>query len=219
MKPKLIIHNSISLDNSITGFDVNMEAHYRIASGYKPDIMLVGSGTAKAGIKEFLTDIPKEDASDFKKPEIKSGDTRAFWAVVDSKGTLINLLHIFRKSGYCRDVIVLVSEKTPENYIDYLEKRDYDYILAGKEHVDYKQAFETLNRKYNAKVIISDSGPTLNNILIEKKLIDEISLLIYPVLAGNKGLSLFKNIKTKVRLELVKNKVIEEYIHLVYKVS
>ena len=53
MLPKIIIHNSISIDGSLTNFDVNMGLHYQIAGNYKPDSHLICSNTAKTGIESY----------------------------------------------------------------------------------------------------------------------------------------------------------------------
>lgn len=220
MLPKLIIHSSISLDCSITGFEANLELHYGILSSYSPDAMLVGSNTAKTGIELFCEEIPPEEESDFVKPEIQPGDPRAFWLLADSRGTLKGLLHILRRSEYCKDVIVLVSEKTPSAYLDYLKERNYDTIRAGEAYVDYRRALEMANENYCFKLVVSDSGSTLNSILLEQDLVEEISLLLSPVLVGKAGKSLFENLeKSGIKLELVKNERMEgNYLHLLYRV-
>ena len=46
------------------------------------------------------------------------------------------LMHVHRKSGYAKDIIVLVSNGTPKAYLDYLKERNYDFIVAGRDHVD-----------------------------------------------------------------------------------
>ncbi len=53
MLPKVVIHNSISLDEPLTNFEPNMELHYRIAGNYKPQVHLIGSNTVKVGIELF----------------------------------------------------------------------------------------------------------------------------------------------------------------------
>jgi 2,5-diamino-6-(ribosylamino)-4(3H)-pyrimidinone 5'-phosphate reductase len=220
MLPKLIIHNSISLDCSITGFEADLELHYGILSSYRPDAMLVGSNTAKTGIELFCEEIPPEEESDFVKPEIQSEDPRAFWLLADSRGALKGLLHIFRRSEYCKDVIVLVSKKTPAAYLKYLKKRNYDFIRAGEAHVDYREALETANERYGFRLVVSDSGSKLNSILLEHDLAEEISLLVSPVLVGKAGENLFGSLeKSGIGLELVKNERMEgNYLHLLYRV-
>lgn len=57
---KVVIHNSISLDGSLTGFEPNMELHYQIVGSYKPDIYFVGSNTVKVGATLY-GEIPAEN--------------------------------------------------------------------------------------------------------------------------------------------------------------
>ncbi|AKB76239.1 5-amino-6-(5-phosphoribosylamino)uracil reductase [Methanosarcina lacustris Z-7289] len=74
-------------------------------------------------------------------------------------------------------MIVLVSEKTPELYINYLKERNYDFIRAGAGRVDVRQALEFANELYGFKLVVSDSGGILNSILLEQGLVEEISLV------------------------------------------
>ncbi|AGF96482.1 dihydrofolate reductase family protein [Methanosarcina mazei] len=220
MLPRLVIHNSISLDGSTTGFDANLDVHYGILGSYEPDAMIVGSNTAKVGTQFFCEKIPPEDKEDFKKPDIHPDDTRAYWMIADSRGTLEGLMHVFRRSEYSKDIIVLVSEKTPESYINYLKERDYDFIRAGVERVDVRQGLEIAGERYGFKLVVSDSGGILNSILLEQGLVDEISLVLTPEIVGKSGTNLFRGIeKSGIQLELSRNEIVEKkYVHLVYRV-
>jgi len=220
MLPRLIIHNSISIDGSTTGFEANIIIHYKILSSYQPDAMIVGSNTAKTGTQFFCDIIPPEEKSDFCKPEIQPDDSRAYWLIADSRGALEGLLHVFRRSEYCKDVIVLVSERTPDPYINYLKERNYDFIRAGADRVDIRQALEIANEKYGFKLVISDSGGMLNSILLEHGLAEEISLVLNPEITGKSGTNLFRNLeKSGIHLELVRDEIVEKkYVHLVYRV-
>lgn len=62
MLPKVILHNSISLDGSLTNFEPNMEQHYRIAGNYKPQVHLVGSNAVKVGVELFGQKVLPENA-------------------------------------------------------------------------------------------------------------------------------------------------------------
>ncbi len=206
MLPRLVIHNSISLDGSTTGFDANLDVHYGILGSYEPDAMIVGSNTAKVGTQFFCEKIPPEDKEDFKKPDIHPDDTRAYWMIADSRGTLEGLMHVFRRSEYSKDIIVLVSEKTPESYINYLKERDYDFIRAGVERVDVRQGLEIAGERYGFKLVVSDSGGILNSILLEQGLVDEISLVLTPEIVGKSGTNLYRGQeKSGIQLELSRN--------------
>jgi len=43
MLPKVIIHNIVSLNGCLTGFEFNLKTYYEIAGTYKPNLVSVGS--------------------------------------------------------------------------------------------------------------------------------------------------------------------------------
>ena len=214
------MHNSISLDGSVIGFEVNMGLHYQIASGFKPDLYIVGSNTAKLGVDMFMAEVPAETKDDFKKPDFDPGDKRAYWVIPDSRGKMKGLLHTMRNSEFGKDVVILASRKTPDHYIKHLDERDYDYYIAGEDQVDFKEALNLLAKKYPARTILTDAGPILNCHLLELGLIDEISLLISPVMVGKDSLDVFAKLDKSINLNLIQQKTYEnDYIHLLYRVN
>ncbi len=215
MLPKLIIHNSITLNGAFTNFDVNMQLHYQIAASFQADMILVGSETAKTGIEMFHQGLPPETEKDFKKPN-KNG---ALWAILDSTGKLKGKLHVLRQSEYCKDIIILISKKTPKEYLDYLKKRDYDFYILGDSKCDLKKSLETLKEKYNAKTIITDAGPTLGNLLLDQDLASQISLLVHPQITKDKK-NIFSNVHKPIKLKLIKRETLEnEFVWLLYQIE
>ena len=200
--PKVIIHNSINLDGSLTGFEPNMGLHYQIAGDYKPGVHLIGSNTAKVGVELFGNGVPLEELSDFQKP--KRDKSLLYWVIPDTKGILKGLLHACRRFEFCRDVVVLISETTPKEYVSYLEKRNYDYFVVGDEHVDLRQALELLSVKFKAKKVLTDTGRILGNLLLKQGLVDEVNLLVHPVIVGEKSYNVFDNISQNLKLKLRK---------------
>ncbi|MFC1944444.1 dihydrofolate reductase family protein [Chloroflexota bacterium] len=182
---KVIMHNSVSLDGAFTDFEVDMELHYRAAGRYKADANLIGSNTISSGIDVYGGEILPEDETDFTRPS--RGANLPYWVIVDTKGITRYQLHTCRRFEFCRDVIVLISEKTDDDYVSYLEERSYDYLVCGTEHVDLEKALGILSTKYGVKTVLIDSGPTLNGVMLSMGLIDEISLLVSPVLVGSKS--------------------------------
>ena len=216
MLPKVIAHNSVSIDGSLINFEVNMPLHYEITEFFAADMQLVGSNTAKSGIKLFLKEIPKETQTDFKKPN-KEG---ILWVIPDTTGKMKGLLHILRQSEYCKDVIVLISEKTSIEYIDYLKERNYTYYIVGKIKCNLKQSLEILNSKHNTRTILTDSGSILTNLLIKLGLVDEISLLVHPVVVGRKAYNIFSYLDKNLKLKLIKNQSFEKgYFWNLYQIK
>ena len=203
-KQKVILHNSISLNGSLLGFDVDMEKHYQIAGSYQADVHLIGSNTVEAGIKMFCPEIPEEEKSDFKKPE--RSRSLPLWVIPDTTGKLQGLHHVYRRFELCRDIVILVSRETPQKYLDYLKERNYDCHVVGEDHVDCRRALELLEKQYDAKTVLTDTGRILNCILISEGLVDEISLLVHPVIVGTNPYTLFDGVKGDIRLELAGTK-------------
>jgi 2,5-diamino-6-(ribosylamino)-4(3H)-pyrimidinone 5'-phosphate reductase len=217
MLPKVIIHNSISLDGSLTDFEPNMALHYQIAGNYKPDAHLIGSKTVKVGAELYGEGVPPEEAKDFEKPE--RDENLPYWVILDTGGALEGLLHTCRRFEFCKDVIVLVSGETPEKYVRHLEERNYDYHVVGRKHVDLKKALELLSVKYGVKKVLTDTGRVLGNFLLNQGLASEISLLIHPVVLGKKSYGMFSNINEAISLKLDKTETLGNgYVWLVYTV-
>jgi 2,5-diamino-6-(ribosylamino)-4(3H)-pyrimidinone 5'-phosphate reductase len=221
MFPKIITHNAISLDGSISGFSIDLEKYYAVAGNLHPDAMLVGSSTAKKGLEMYSDGIPDERPGDFVKPRITEDDRRPYWVIPDSNGLLQGRMHIFRRFEYCKDVIVLLSEKSPESYVKYLMERNYDVIISGHEDVDLKRSLEILANKYDCKIVMTDSGGNLNKALLEEGLVDEISILINPVLVDQRNPKLFRNLslsQNSIKLELIRAEKIDGQLLVHYRI-
>ncbi|HUU05792.1 MAG TPA: dihydrofolate reductase family protein [Patescibacteria group bacterium] len=215
---RVIVHNSVSLDGSLLGFEVDMTAHYRIAGSYKADIHLVGSNTAAAGLKMFYKKLPRETEKDLVKP--KTNRKLPLWVIPDSGGKLKGKLHSLRHFDLCRDIVILTGHSTPKGYLSYLTERNYDWHYMGNRPLDYSHVLELLAREYGAKTVLTDTGKTLNGILLNSGLVDEISLLVHPFIVGRKRFPLFDEVKDDVELTLKKSKSLgKSRLWLVYKVK
>ncbi|UCD05367.1 MAG: dihydrofolate reductase family protein [candidate division WOR-3 bacterium] len=218
MNPKVIVHNSISLDGSLTGFEVNMGLHYKLAATYRPQAHLIGSNTLKMGVESFGNGVPPEEKGDFSRPE--KDHSLPYWVVPDSGGKLLGMLHAFRRFEFCRDVVVLVSGVTPKEYLRYLNERTYDYHVVGSEHVDLGKSLTLLTRDYEVHTVLVDAGRILSNLLLKQGLVDEISLLVHPVIIGGMSYGIFSDVDELKNLELLKSeRLSERYTWLVYRVT
>jgi 2,5-diamino-6-(ribosylamino)-4(3H)-pyrimidinone 5'-phosphate reductase len=216
MSPRVIMYNSVSIDGSVKDFELDVGLHYELADKVKADAHLIGSETAKTGIEIFTEQIPTETQVDFVKPAAKLEDKKPIWVISDSGGKLKGLLHVYRRSCYCRDVIILVTNKTPEDYITYLKERNYSMIVAGEEKVDFRAALDELALLYNVKTVLTDSGGGLNSVLIQEGLVDELGLLISPMIVGKNATNLFRHVENKVNLELIRTERIRTNHLLVF---
>ena len=133
---------------------------------------------------------------------------------------LKDLLHFYRNLEHTKDVVVLVSETTPEDYLDYLREREYPFIRCGRERVDLRAAIRELRERFGISRVVSDSGPDLNDVLVREGIADTISLIVHPVIAGDGEKKLFDRVGGRVTLELQKAVPMEQgTVHLVYVVK
>jgi 2,5-diamino-6-(ribosylamino)-4(3H)-pyrimidinone 5'-phosphate reductase len=201
---KVIVHSSVSLDGSLLGFEVDMATHYQIAGSYKADVHLIGSNTAAIGLKMFNPRIPKEQDKDFIKP--KRSRKLPLWVIPDTTGKLLGKLHMLRRFEFCRDIVILATSTTPKGYLRYLTERNYDWHNMGKRPIDYSQALKLMAKTYAAKTVLTDTGKTLNGILLNNGLVNEISLLVHPVIVGARHFPLLDDVKAGIGLKLIKSK-------------
>ncbi|HJX56405.1 MAG TPA: RibD family protein [Methanoregula sp.] len=184
MLPRVILHTAMSLDGRITNFPADLELYYTLAARWNPDAILCGSETVLAAYRQDPSrEVPPEHEQRFSPPLNTEADPRPLLVIPDSRGR-VRCWDAIRKWPYMRDLLALCSLSTPQEYLDYLADRRIGTIVAGDDHIDMRPALEALNRRFGVKVVRVDSGGTLNSVLLHDGLVDEVSVLIHPFLAG-----------------------------------
>ena len=187
MVPRVILHTAMSLDGRITGFPADLELYYTLAAQWNPDAILFGSETVLAACRENpLLEVPPEHEEMFTPPKDAEKDPRPLLVIADSRGR-VRCWDAIRKWPYMRDVLALCSRATPKEYLRYLEDRRIGTIVAGDNRVDMRAALADLQAQYGVNVLRVDSGGTLNSVLLQAGLVDEVSVLIHPFIAGGKA--------------------------------
>jgi 2,5-diamino-6-(ribosylamino)-4(3H)-pyrimidinone 5'-phosphate reductase len=181
MLPRVILHNSVSVDGRVDWFAPDIGLHYELASRWKVDVHLAGSKT----ILSADEDVPPEEETAFEPPQVEPDDTRPLLVIPDSRGR-VRTWHTLRQAPHWRGCVALCSRATPGEYREYLHERHIEYIVTGDDHVDLRDALEELSARYGAETVLVDSGGTLNGVLLRAGLVDEISLLVHPYLVGGR---------------------------------
>jgi len=179
MLPRVILYNAVSLDGRFDWLAADIGRFYTLVSRWKEDATLVGSETVLAAPDA----VPEETEEAFEPPKIALSDRRPLLVVADSRGR-VRTWHYLKKQPYWKSGVALCSRATPKDHVEYLKKRHIDCIVAGEDHVDLRKALEVLYRRYHVRVVRVDSGGTLNGVLLRMGLVDEVSLLVHPVLVG-----------------------------------
>lgn len=195
VRPKVIVHQAVSLDGRIDGFEPDVGLFYALASRFEEDLTLAGSETilAQAG--------PDADESAPIPPPAR-GDRRPLLAVVDSRGRVHGWGGLLA-SPYWRGGIALTSSSTPKIYGDRLKDRGLEVLTVGDERVDLRRALELLHRRHGIERVRVDSGGELSSVLLRAGLVDVISLLVHSVLAGPKARPFFRGEGSSIPLKVL----------------
>lgn len=180
-RPRVTIHNTVSVDGKVTGFPVDLGLHYEIAGRIPHDAVLTGSGTLLAAATAQGIDLTEEDAR--VNSAVPSADDRPWLVVVDSRGRLTRL-NWLRGQPFWRDVLVLCARATPQEQLRRLRRHDVPHLVVGVDRVELPAALDALAAHYGITAIRVDAGGTLNAQLIGHHLVDEISVVVAPAVAA-----------------------------------
>lgn len=195
------MHSSVSVDGAATGFEPDLAQHYAALGELAVDASLIGSITMATGLAMQGDDRPPDPGPQADRPP-EGREHLNRWFIVDSSGRLHGHLHELRSFPMLRDVVVLISAATPQKYVEYLTERHYAHFRSGDRHVDLAAALTWIGDTYGVRRVHVDSGPTLVGALLQRRLVDELSLLVHPLIVGHGGRRLFEEASSPQHLTL-----------------
>jgi 2,5-diamino-6-(ribosylamino)-4(3H)-pyrimidinone 5'-phosphate reductase len=166
--PHVVVHVAVSLDGATTGFTPAVGLFYELSAAWREDVTLTGADTILAQ-ESILATAPQ--------PGPSAGGP--LLAVVDSRAR-VRQWTALRDVGHWSGVLAVSSERTPPRPDDVPE------LVAGHDRVDLRELLTALGRRPGIAVVRVDSGGALTGALLADGLVDEISLLVHPVLAGGR---------------------------------
>jgi 2,5-diamino-6-(ribosylamino)-4(3H)-pyrimidinone 5'-phosphate reductase len=181
-RPRVTIHSLSSLDGQLTGFPVNLGLYYQTAAKFPQQAVLTTSATLLDAAAREGVDLAGEDPDDPVEPPTVD-DPRPWLVIVDGGGRLTRLGWL-RGQPFWRDVLVLCCEATPAEHLDRLRRHHVEHLVVGAQHVDLIAALQQLADRYGVREVRTDAGGTLNGLLVRAGLVDELSLVVAPHLAG-----------------------------------
>ena len=105
------------------------------------------------------------------------------------------------------DLICVVSERAPRDYLAMLRDKGISYVVAGQSSVDLAKAVTQLGEHFGIRTLLLEGGGHINGAFLEAGLVDELSLLVVPAIDGRHEIpTVFDGIdaskKSAVRLKL-----------------
>jgi 2,5-diamino-6-(ribosylamino)-4(3H)-pyrimidinone 5'-phosphate reductase len=86
-------------------------------------------------------------------------------------------------------LVVVVGRGVPAAYLEELEGKGISYVIAGRNAggIDLGQALRTLASSFGIRTLLLEGGGEINGSFLRAGLVDELSLLVTPVVDGAPG--------------------------------
>ncbi|MDE6020504.1 MAG: N-acetyltransferase [Ruminococcus sp.] len=204
IRPFTICHMVTSIDDKVTGDFLNSakalevsETYYEINRQLKGDAFACGRVTMESSFTGGF----KPDLSEFTGANIPYEDfiaqKHSYYAVsFDRHGTVSwtdSILHD-EDPGYddCH-IIEVLCENTPKKVLAYYRSIGVSYIFAGKDDIDLNVALNKLYSIFAIKKLLLEGGSIINGAFERENLIDELSLVVAPIVADKNDKPLFSD--------------------------
>jgi 2,5-diamino-6-(ribosylamino)-4(3H)-pyrimidinone 5'-phosphate reductase len=185
MKPHVICHMVASLDGRIItkrwGDKPDIKAYETTAATFDAQAWLCGRVTMEADFTDgLLPDVQPGTAPPDRRDFVADAAATSFAVAIDAHGKL------GWESGYIDDdhVVAVLSEQVSDEYLAYLRRQGVSYLFGGPQELDFASILTKLGELFPIKTILLEGGGHLNGSLLKAGLVDELSLLHYPVIDG-----------------------------------
>lgn len=207
-RPYIICHMTTSLDGKVTGgflfrdeCNQATDIYYRRNRELKCDGFICGRIT----MEESFTQKWYPDLSCFEEllPESDyvPSELSGFYAVAfDTHGRLgwqsCKLADPDSDPGYDKaQIIEVLSEDVSGRYLGYLQSKKIPYIFAGKDKINVSLALTKLKTLFGIEKLLLEGGSILNGSFLQADAVDELSLVVAPVVADDNSKPLFTQSK------------------------
>lgn len=206
-KPKVVVYQIASVDGRLAlspdklmmfGDDrwtavagSSTEVWESLKAIHQPQAVLEGSGSfvLEGQTPDPLPPVEGDPAplyQDFLPEKILNRSGHQGWfTAVDSRGRIRWMYKEFPDEAWAGwYLLVLVSRRTPPEYLAYLRREDIPYLVAGDERVDLGGALDKMGTLLRVTTMISTAGGKMNGALLRAGLVDEVNIDVFPALIG-----------------------------------
>ena len=185
MKPRVICHMMSSLDGRTIlkrwGHAPNTQVYEDTAATFAADAWMCGRVTMETDFtKGLVPDLQPVSAPLDRSDFVADYTADSFAIAVDAHGKL------GWKSAYldADHLIAVLSEQVSDEYLAYLRRQGISYLFGGPTEIDFARVLDKLGALFPIQTLLLEGGGHLNGSLLRAGLVDEMSLLLYPVVDG-----------------------------------
>ena len=200
-RPYIICHMTVSLDGKVTGEHLSRanhspasEVYYEYNRDLGADGFICGrvtmEGSFTGGWYPDLNQYPAVHHDLDRKMDFMLDDMTGFYAVAfDPHGRLgwksNRIIDPDGDPGYdSAQIIEVLTEQVDPRYLGYLEAMEIPYIFAGETEIDMEFALFKLRNIIGINKLLLEGGSIINGAFQRAGVIDELSLVVDPVIGG-----------------------------------
>ena len=177
------------------------EIYYRLNRELRADGFICGrvtmEGSFTGGWYPDLAEYEGISLGEDAKKDFVAESLSGFYAVAfDTHGSLgwksNRIIDPDEDPGYDgAQIIEVLSENVDGRYIGYLREINIPYIFAGKNNIDVELALNKLKKLLGCSTLLLEGGSIINGAFERAGAIDELSLVVAPVVADKDSKPLF----------------------------
>ena len=197
-RPYIICHMTISLDGKVTGEHLirsnhspASEVYYEINRNYLAD----GYACGRITMEDSFTGGWYPDLNHYEPVaspiDYLTENRTGFYAVAfDPHGRLgwknNHIIDADEDPGYDKaQIIEVITHQVSGQYLSYLQSMGIPYIFAGDTQIDIEKALFKLKTHFGINKLLLEGGSILNGAFQRTGVIDELSLIVDPVIGGD----------------------------------
>ena len=201
-RPYVICHMLQSIDGKIAGGFFRekqtlelAKIYSDISKDYNGDAIIYGTTTAQEMFSSSKTE-PVLNQNPIQKIDyIYKNDKNKWIVVIDPQGQISFDQSVYQNPRLKdKNLIVILTENISSQYLETLKSLNISYLFTGKDEIDLRLALEKLYDLFSIKKLLLQGGGITNTYFIKEDLIDELSLVVSPVVSGEeKQPNIFKD--------------------------
>ena len=193
MKPKIICHIMSSVDGRLIDgrWTAPYEAEYgdllkvyaSIGRELNTDAWMFGKNTVRAIFTYRFGIAGHTISSDEPAVFIGERHSERMFIVADPEGDIYFTSPTLRGDN----MLVIVGRNVTEEYLAHLREIHISYLIVS-DATNLREGLEAVGREFGIRRVSVQGGGILNGALLAEGLIDELSLVVYPGIAGLSGI-------------------------------
>lgn len=229
-RAKLIIHMYTSIDGKIDG-DWMGNPEVEISSAYYDNVLFElgeananGSNTVVMYAAKGHPDLSKykTDGIEYEDwiPNIKSET----WDIsYDRQGRAGWEKNYFEYAGRKNRAIEVLTKLASKEYLAFLRSMEIPYIICGDNEINFHESLVKVKKYFGIKTVVLGGGALINGAFLKAGLVDEISIVIGPVVCGDTNIKDTFDTKhelVKQHFKVTQTKILGDGgVHLIYQKS